>query len=251
MRRWQDAAPWLCASGEAAKASNKAHAPVPRSGMGRSLLLSTDTFHISPWKGRRRRSRSEVAGAQRGAAPRSVTVCLSIHITAILYTIAFPFIIMVLHHKNKAYNIICGFADRQKEDNMNAQLTNTAFDDHRPALYFAMSLEDLRALRAWVETQTAPDLQSQILANKYRCGVQAGLSTVGLGFNLYPGAGPMERVWTDATSTVWRWDNDEMRGVSMIELEIDSRDYIDYPDVEMAAFASGMLDAITACGWMA
>ena len=144
---------------------------------------------------------------------------------------------------------------------MNTQLTNTAlvddYHDDRPAVYFAMSLEDLRALRAWVETQTAPDLQSQILANKYRCGVQAGLSTVGLGFNLYPSAGPMERVWTDATSTVWRWDNDEMRGVAMnvdgaqIELEMDSRDYIDYLDIEMAAFASGMLDAIIACGWTA
>lgn len=138
---------------------------------------------------------------------------------------------------------------------MNAQLTNTAlvddYHDDRPGVYFAMGLEDLQALRTWIETQPRSDLYSPILANKYRCGARAGLITVGLGFNLYPGAGPMERGWTDATSTVWRWDNDEMRGVSMIELEIDSRDYIDYPDVEMAAFASGMLDAIIACGWTA
>ena len=142
---------------------------------------------------------------------------------------------------------------------MNAQLTNTAlvddYYDDRPAVYFAMGLEDLQALRTWVETQPASDLQSPILANKYRCGARAGLITIGLGFDLYPGAEPLERVWTDATGTVWRWDNDEMQGVPMnaggarIEFVGDSRDYIDYPDVEMAAFASGMLEAITACGW--
>ncbi|MHB1320803.1 MAG: hypothetical protein ACYCY0_04475 [Acidithiobacillus ferrivorans] len=144
---------------------------------------------------------------------------------------------------------------------MNTQLANTAqvfVDDSydRPAVYFAMDLEDLQALRSWVETQTASDLRSPILANKYRCGARAGLDTVGLGAGfLYPGAAPLECVWTDATGTVWRWDDDEMQGISMnedgaqIELAHDSRDYIDYPDAEMTAFASGMLDAIIACGW--
>ena len=50
---------------------------------------------------------------------------------------------------------------------MNAQLTNTAlvddYYDDRPAVYFAMGLKDLQALRTWVETQPASDLQSPIL----------------------------------------------------------------------------------------
>lgn len=145
---------------------------------------------------------------------------------------------------------------------MNAQLTNTTlvddYYDDRPTVYFAMGSEDLRALRAWAKTQPAPDLQSPILANKYRCGAQGGLTAVGLGFGfLYPGAEPLERAWTDATGTVWRWDDDEMLGVArhidgtQVELAGDSRDYVDYPDEEMAAFASGMLDGIIACGWTA
>ena len=53
---------------------------------------------------------------------------LSIHINAILCVIEFSFIIMVLHHKNKAYNIICDIHQQTKRGQGQYECT---IDKHR------------------------------------------------------------------------------------------------------------------------
>jgi hypothetical protein len=120
----------------------------------------------------------------------------------------------------------------------------------RPAVFMGMGDGDLSEMDAWVSRDASVlDPDSTVSASSYQRGVYFCLGQVGIGFTAIAGASIIKN-WRDRAGAKWIWNDETM------EPECDARivgqvdDLLELPDEEFSAFAQGMLDAATACGWV-
>ncbi len=133
---------------------------------------------------------------------------------------------------------------------MNTQLQESS--DSRPDVFFGMNCFEMNDLRQWLEAvETDGDVTPlEDGAGLYADGVRFGLSQIGQGFSLLPGASPLTRLWTDALSTEWRWDEKSFQPVTDKAMnDLDTGDFADLSDGDFVCFVRGLIDSTAACGW--
>ena len=118
----------------------------------------------------------------------------------------------------------------------------------RPAVFMGMGDADLAEMHAWLRMSASVQYPAISKASaSYQRGVYFCLGQVGIGFTAIAGAAIIN-TWRDRQGAMWTWSEDAMEA-ECDAMMADDRDLDDLSSDAFAAFAQGMLDAATACGW--
>lgn len=122
----------------------------------------------------------------------------------------------------------------------------------RPAVFMGMGDGDLAEMRAWLGVSASVlDPDSTISTPSYQRGVYFCLGQVGIGFTVIADAAIIN-TWRDRHGAMWTWNDDTLEAECDAMIVGQADDCCDLDDLssdDFAAFAQGMLDAATACGW--
>ncbi|QQD72317.1 hypothetical protein [Acidithiobacillus ferrivorans] len=118
-----------------------------------------------------------------------------------------------------------------------------------PAVFMGMGDADLAEMHMWLSRNTPARALSTPSAS-YQEGVYFCLGQVGIGFTAITDAAII-KTWRDRHGSEWTWNDETMEAdCDAMRLVGQGVDSSDLSKDEFAAFAQGMLDAATACGWV-